>query len=68
MHTIEQVVTSVIASCVYFAKLFLERRGLKEMTRQVNVLDCKPDVLLLALSHFENKLARELLLESYGRQ
>ncbi len=38
------------------------------MTRQMNVLDCQPDVLLLELPNFENKLAQELLQESYGRQ
>jgi hypothetical protein len=25
------------------------------MNRQINVLDCQPDVLLLALPHFDNK-------------
>ena len=38
------------------------------MTRQINVLDCQPDVLLLALTHIENKLAQESLQEFYGRQ
>ena len=38
------------------------------MTRQINVLDCQPDVLLLALPHIENKLAQEPLQEFYGRQ
>ena len=38
------------------------------MTRQINVLDCQPDVLLLALPHIENKLAQEPLQELYGRQ
>ncbi len=68
MHTIEQVATRVIATCVHFDELFQERRGLKEMTRQLNALDCKPDILLLALPHFETKLVQELLQESYGRQ
>ena len=38
------------------------------MTRQINVLDCQPDVLLLALPHIENKPAHEPLQEFYGRQ
>ena len=38
------------------------------MTRQINVLDCQPDVLLLALLHIENKLAQEPLQEFHGRQ
>ena len=38
------------------------------MTRQINVLDCQPDVLLLALPHIENKLAQESLKVFYGRQ
>ena len=38
------------------------------MTRQINVLDCQPDVLLLALPHTENKLAQEWSQECYGRQ
>ena len=38
------------------------------MTRQINVLDCQPDVLLLALPHIKNKLAQEPLQEFYGRQ
>ena len=38
------------------------------MTRQITVLDCQPDVLLLALPHIENKLAQEPLQEFYGRQ
>ena len=50
---------SVIATCVHFAKLFQERRGLREMNRQINVIDCQPDVLLLALPNIENKLAQE---------
>ena len=53
----------VFATCIHFAKLFQERRGLREMTRQINVLDCQPDVLLLALPHIENKLAQEPLQE-----
>jgi hypothetical protein len=36
------------------------------MTRQINVLDRQPDVLLLVLPHIENKLAQELLQESYA--
>ena len=38
------------------------------MTRQINVLDCQPDALLLALPHIENKLAQEPLQEFHGRQ
>ena len=38
------------------------------MTRQINVLDCQPDALLLALPHIENKLAQESVQEFNGRQ
>jgi hypothetical protein len=38
------------------------------MTRQINVLNCQPDVLFMALLHIENKLAQESLQEFYGRQ
>ena len=38
------------------------------MTRQKNVLDCQPGVLLLALPHIENKLAQESVQEFYGRK
>jgi hypothetical protein len=68
MHTMVQVATRVIATCVHFAELFQERRGFKEMTSQIYVLHCRPDVFLFALLYFENKLAQELLQESYGRQ
>jgi hypothetical protein len=37
------------------------------MTRQINVIDCQPDVFILALPHIENKLAQESLQEFYGR-
>ena len=37
------------------------------MTRQTNVLDCKPGIFL-ALPHIENKLAQTWLQEFYGRQ
>ncbi len=38
------------------------------MTKQINVLDCQPDVLLFVLPHIENKQAQEPLQEFYGRQ
>ena len=38
------------------------------MTRQINVLDCKPVDLFLELAHIENKLAQAWLQEFYGRQ
>ncbi len=53
--------------CFYFAEVFQERRGLRVMTRHINVLDCQPDVLLLELPHIENKLAQASLQEFYGR-
>ncbi len=47
----------------YFAQIFPERRGLSEMTRQTNVLACKPEQVFLALAHIENKLSRACLLK-----
>ena len=40
--------------------------GLRKMTRQTNVLDCKP-VNFLAVPHIESKLAQTWLQEFYGR-
>jgi hypothetical protein len=38
------------------------------MTRQTNVLGCKPEELYLALAHIENKLARAWMRKLYGRK
>ncbi len=73
-YPMHQVVTGcgrVVAMCVHFVKLFQEKRGLRgiaRVARQINILDCQPDVLHLALPHIEKKLAQEPLHESYGRQ
>ena len=69
-YPIHQVMTGCnhfIAMCVHLAKLFQEWRGLRAMTRQTNVPDCKP-IKLLALPHIEIKLAQTWLQEFYERQ